>query len=142
MEVTEACGRAVGKALSTLNRLRAMGITVAVDDFGIEYSTLGRISPIPFDRLKIDRSFVRPEDNAEGGPHVLLENIINLGRQMGVSMVAEGVETEEEAACSRAWAASTGSGSILPAHARAGRDPAAFQLAACGTRPKRRRRMW
>lgn len=78
-----------------LQRLRAAGVRVAIDDFGTGYSSLSRLSDLPIDTLKIDRSFVSrlPDD---GLGRTLVATIISLAHAFGMSVVAEGVETEEQ----------------------------------------------
>jgi EAL domain-containing protein (putative c-di-GMP-specific phosphodiesterase class I)/CheY-like chemotaxis protein len=81
--------------LDTLIRLRLKGVTLAVDDFGTGYSNLGQIKRAPFGEFKIDRSFVQGALQDEEGL-AILETSILLGRKLGLTVVAEGVETEQE----------------------------------------------
>ena len=77
-----------------LQQLRALGVLVAVDDFGSGYSSIGYLNKFPLDILKIDRAFVtRCGDGARGR---LLESIVQLGQGLGLVAVAEGVETDAD----------------------------------------------
>ncbi len=101
VEITEGalfddCAAEVEK----LQRLRAAGVRVAMDDFGTGYSSLSRLSDLPIDTLKIDRSFVsRLPDDRLG--RTLVATIVSLAHAFGMSVVAEGVETEEQLAALR-----------------------------------------
>ena len=81
--------------LQRLGALRALGVRIALDDFGTGYSSLGYLWRFPFDRLKIDRSFVRVlgEEPRAGA---IVETIIGLGRVLRMPVTAEGVETEDQ----------------------------------------------
>jgi diguanylate cyclase (GGDEF)-like protein len=74
-----------------LTELRALGVSVAIDDFGIGYSSLGRLNDFPVNRLKIDRSFVQGVDNM-GRPAALVAAILSMAKALGLDVVAEGVE--------------------------------------------------
>jgi len=79
-------------ALKTLERLKASGVSVAMDDFGTGYSSLSTLRSFPFDRIKIDQSFIRDMvSNADAA--AIVNSIMGLGRAMGRPVVAEGVET-------------------------------------------------
>ncbi|MDE2052678.1 MAG: EAL domain-containing protein, partial [Gammaproteobacteria bacterium] len=82
-------------AVRRLERLRAAGVRVAVDDFGTGYSSLSRLSELPIDTLKIDRSFISRLPNDRSGC-TLVSTIISLARAFNMTVVAEGVETEEQ----------------------------------------------
>jgi EAL domain-containing protein (putative c-di-GMP-specific phosphodiesterase class I) len=71
-----------------------MGTGIALDDFGTGYSSLSALTSLPIDKLKIDQSFVRQLPNEEG--EVLVETIILMARRLGKTIVAEGIETEEQ----------------------------------------------
>ena len=82
-------------AIRTLQSLRSLGIRIGIDDFGTGHSSLAYIQDLPVDFLKIDRSFISPL--AEGGvPPAIVTAIVNLARDLGLSVIAEGVETVEQ----------------------------------------------
>lgn len=84
-----------GNVSSILKSLRAMGLRIAIDDFGVGYSNLSYLASFPISHLKIDRSFVK---NLEFGPkHVsLIQGAIQLGQNLGMTVIAEGVESESQ----------------------------------------------
>jgi EAL domain-containing protein (putative c-di-GMP-specific phosphodiesterase class I) len=96
--------------LSTLRQLKALGVTIAIDDFGTGYSALGYLQQLNVDRLKIDRSFVLAlsepgrsgTERAEREFASIPEMIVKLGHSLDLTVVAEGVETEEQARLLRA----------------------------------------
>ncbi len=85
----------VQHSTASLHALREMGITIAIDDFGTGFSSLSYLGKLPVDMLKIDRSFIL---NMASGPQgvALVSTIINLGHSLGLKVVAEGVETEDQ----------------------------------------------
>ncbi|HYF21296.1 MAG TPA: sensor domain-containing phosphodiesterase [Ramlibacter sp.] len=97
LEVTESV--LIGdmqRAIDVLNQARALGVPVAIDDFGTGYSSLSYIVTLPIDEVKIDRSFVRriTTDTAYRG---IVATCISLARNLSLKVVAEGVETQEQA---------------------------------------------
>jgi len=94
-------------ALATLTSLKNQGITISVDDFGTGYAALTQLSALPFDRLKIDRSFMESLGDEEQCD-ALVQAIVGIGKQLKLPVTAEGVETErlhrriEELGCSDA----------------------------------------
>jgi EAL domain-containing protein (putative c-di-GMP-specific phosphodiesterase class I) len=88
--------RDVGSTVSTLTRLRELGVRIAIDDFGTGYSSLSYLRRFPIDQLKIDRSFVK-EINENAHDSAICSAIISLGRGLDLEVVAEGVETTRQA---------------------------------------------
>jgi ammonium transporter, Amt family len=84
------------RALQMLNDLKRMGVAIALDDFGTGYSSLSYLSRYPFDTIKIDRSFVQNLSTADNA-QTIVKSIIDLGVGLGMKIVAEGVETLDEA---------------------------------------------
>jgi diguanylate cyclase (GGDEF)-like protein/PAS domain S-box-containing protein len=99
LELTESllADHAEGRVRSVLMQLKRLGVTLALDDFGTDYSSLGYLTQLPFDKIKIDRIFVDGITESERA-RKLLEGIIALGRGLGMTIVAEGAETAAEVA--------------------------------------------
>ncbi|MBS0249601.1 MAG: EAL domain-containing protein [Proteobacteria bacterium] len=96
IEVTESLFiQDFAAAQTTLRLLKRLGVTVAIDDFGTGYSSLSTLRNFPFDRLKVDRSFVSDMIN-NAGAAAIVTSVIGLGRAMGLRVVAEGVESQEQ----------------------------------------------
>nr|WP_280955325.1 EAL domain-containing protein [Cohaesibacter intestini] len=97
LELTESLfvNHAETSVRRTLAKLKAVGVTLALDDFGTGYSSLGYLIQLPFDKLKIDRLFVAGAPDSEKMQHVL-KGIIALGKGLGMTIIAEGVETTDE----------------------------------------------
>ena len=85
------------KTLATLNELRAMGVRVSMDDFGTGYSSLGYLRKYPFDKIKIDQSFVQ-ELSHTAESQAIVRAVTGLGLTLGMGVTAEGVETEDQRA--------------------------------------------
>jgi EAL domain-containing protein (putative c-di-GMP-specific phosphodiesterase class I) len=81
--------------LKRIGELRALGVRIALDDFGSGYSSLGYLQRFAFDKLKVDRSFVAALGRSPNAG-VIIQAIVSLGRALGVTVVVEGVETEEQ----------------------------------------------
>jgi diguanylate cyclase (GGDEF)-like protein len=96
LEVTETVLLpASGDAPAQLASIRALGCHIAMDDFGTGYSSLTQLRSFPFDRLKVDRSFIR--DLPESAQSLaILRSVIGLGRSLGIAVTAEGVETQDQ----------------------------------------------
>jgi diguanylate cyclase (GGDEF)-like protein len=86
--------------IGTLRELRAMGVGLSVDDFGTGYSSLSRLEAFPISEFKIDRSFVSQVDQNRS-KHVIVDAMIRLGKELQISVVAEGTETKDEVAVLR-----------------------------------------
>ncbi len=94
IEITESTVMRLGAATFTaLGQLKNMGVRLAVDDFGTGYSSLSRLQRLPFDTLKIDRSFVQAIDDRGNGGEIATA-VIMMGHSLGLSVTAEGVETD------------------------------------------------
>jgi len=81
-----------------LKALKALGVSIAMDDFGTGYSSLGYLWQFGFDKLKIDRSFIVALDSGEPRARDIIDTVISLGHKLEMSVTAEGVETERQAA--------------------------------------------
>jgi diguanylate cyclase (GGDEF)-like protein/PAS domain S-box-containing protein len=96
IEITESTVMrdAVG-SIAILTELRDLGVRISVDDFGTGYSSLGYLQRLPIDELKVDRAFVSP---LATGPRAasIVQSIVSLGHALGLTVIAEGVETEEQ----------------------------------------------
>jgi EAL domain-containing protein (putative c-di-GMP-specific phosphodiesterase class I) len=88
------------RALSVLKRLKAMGFRLAIDDFGTGYSSLSYLHRFPIDVLKIDRSFISNLGASTDGEKIVVA-ILALADSLGITVVAEGVETEAQASSLR-----------------------------------------
>ncbi|MGE0024219.1 MAG: putative bifunctional diguanylate cyclase/phosphodiesterase, partial [Hyphomicrobium sp.] len=82
-------------ALRTLERLKTLGVSVAMDDFGTGYSSLSTLRSFPFDRIKIDRSFIN-DMTSNNDAAAIVSSVMGLGRAIGRLVIAEGVETQEQ----------------------------------------------
>ena len=82
--------------VATLHQLRSLGVRIAMDDFGTGYSSLSYLRSFPFDKIKIDRCFVKDLADEDGGSLAILRAVSNLGSSLGMATTAEGVETQEQ----------------------------------------------
>jgi diguanylate cyclase (GGDEF)-like protein/PAS domain S-box-containing protein len=100
------------QVLATLHALRALGVRISMDDFGTGYSSLSYLRSFPFDKIKIDQSFVR-DLGSNRDAQAIVRSIISLGKGLGVTITAEGVETEAELSCLRAEGCHEGQGFLF-----------------------------
>jgi EAL domain-containing protein (putative c-di-GMP-specific phosphodiesterase class I) len=97
LEITEGVLiQDVGSGLATLNALKALGVRISIDDFGTGYSSMSYLKRLPIDVLKIDQSFVRDMLSTTADA-AIVEAIISIGKALNLEMIAEGVETPEQA---------------------------------------------
>ena len=93
LEITEtALVRDLNRALATLRRIKVLGVRIAMDDFGTGYSSLANLRAFPFDKIKIDGSFIKSVNVNEQGA-AIVRSVLGLGRALKLVVLAEGVET-------------------------------------------------
>jgi diguanylate cyclase (GGDEF)-like protein/PAS domain S-box-containing protein len=96
LEVTEtALVRDLNRALATLRRIKILGVRIAMDDFGTGYSSLSNLRAFPFDKIKIDGSFIKSV-NVNDQAAAIVRSVLGLGRALRLPVLAEGVETAAE----------------------------------------------
>lgn len=100
------------QALSVLEQLRGCGISLSVDDFGTGYSSLAQLQRLPVQELKIDQSFIRNLDSASGDG-VIVRSTIEMSHNLGLKVVAEGVEFEPSLKLLRLWKCDTAQGYLI-----------------------------
>ncbi len=110
IEITEnAVITELEKVIVTLEQLRAIGVGVQLDDFGTGYSSLNYLHQLPIDGIKIDRSFIT-QVSAENKKPSLTQSIITMGHELGLTIIAEGIESEEQIVRLKALGADYGQG--------------------------------
>ena len=96
IEITEtALVRDFNRALTTLRLVKALGVRIAMDDFGTGYSSLSNLRAFPFDKIKIDGSFIKSVNSNEQAA-TIVRAVLGLGRGLGLPVLAEGGETDAE----------------------------------------------
>jgi len=111
LEITEGTLMDRLDAFRTVQRLRDLGVSIAIDDFGTGYSSLARLRDLPVDLVKIDKSFIDAIDDQGGAP--IAAATIALAHSLGLRVVAEGVETEEQVAFLRGQDCDAAQGFLL-----------------------------
>lgn len=96
LEITESMTIDIKHAITVLNDLKSLGITISVDDFGTGYSSLNYLNMLPIDRLKIDRTFIKDITKNEEN-RAIVQTIIHIANNLNLKVIAEGVELEEQA---------------------------------------------
>ena len=79
-----------------LRDLRTLGVKIALDDFGTGYSSLSYLQSFPFDKIKIDRSFIKDLEAGNENALAIVSAVVQLGRTLGMATTAEGVETSDQ----------------------------------------------
>jgi len=96
LEITESMAMEdISLVLRVLADIRSTGASVAIDDFGTGFSSLSQLRQLDVERLKIDRAFVREAQSSNAGS-TIAQMVVNLGRGLGMRVIAEGIETEEQ----------------------------------------------
>ena len=112
LEVTESLAAQDDSARAKLRELKALGVRIALDDFGTGYSSLACLHQLPVDTVKIDRSFVTHAETS-AYHRVLIEATIRVAQTLGMSTVAEGIETDSQAALMRELQCAKGQGYLF-----------------------------
>ena len=95
IELTEGCViEDIEDTIAKMQALQIMGIRISIDDFGIGYSSLSYLKSLPLSQLKIDQSFIRHIDDPNAA--VIVETIIMMAKSLGLSVIAEGVENQDQ----------------------------------------------
>jgi diguanylate cyclase (GGDEF)-like protein len=133
VEITEtAMFQDTEETLATLRGLKALGAKIALDDFGTGYSSLSHLRRFPFDRVKIDRSFVQFLGKIESDSAAIVRAVIGLCASLGVAVTAEGVETREQLDWLRAEGSVDAQGFLLARPVPAAAVPAVIETLSLG----------
>ena len=118
LEITESVQLDANGSGPTLRRLKEMGVRVALDDFGTGYASMSYLRSFPFDKIKIDQTFVQDMQRLES--RVIVQTVFSMGQQLNIEVVAEGVETVEQLALLRLHGCRKAQGYLfgrpIPAH--------------------------
>jgi diguanylate cyclase (GGDEF)-like protein len=114
LEITESTAMEnAERSAQILNRLKELGVQLSIDDFGTGFSSLSQLHRLPFDTLKIDRSFVNNSTDESGENSQILQTIISLAKNLKMKVIAEGIETESQLALLRNLGCDYGQGYLL-----------------------------
>nr|WP_303705822.1 EAL domain-containing protein [Brevundimonas naejangsanensis] len=114
LEITEtAMITDMERTTHVLRQLKALGVTVAMDDFGTGYSSLSTLKAFPFDKIKLDRSFMLELDGAAPQSRAIIRAVLTIGESLSIPVLAEGVETAEQLAFLRAQGCNEVQGYLL-----------------------------
>ncbi|MFZ5672843.1 MAG: sensor domain-containing phosphodiesterase [Pseudomonadota bacterium] len=115
LEITESCLlEKTSETLQTLKELKELGVSIALDDFGTGYCGLGYLGSFPFDKIKIDQSFVKDVETTRKSAEIF-RAVINIGHSLGLVTLAEGIETQEQLDFLRALGCQQGQGFLFSA---------------------------
>ena len=113
LEITESCLlEKTSETLQILQDLKELGVSIALDDFGTGYCGLGYLGSFPFDKIKIDRSFVKDVETTRKSAEIF-RAVINIGHSLGLVTLAEGIETKEQLEFLRALGCQQGQGFLF-----------------------------
>ncbi|MGH7025840.1 putative bifunctional diguanylate cyclase/phosphodiesterase [Brevundimonas sp.] len=114
LEITEtAMISDMERTTHVLRQLKALGVTIAMDDFGTGYSSLSMLRAFPFDKIKLDRSFMTELDGAAPQSRAIIRAVLTIGESLSIPVLAEGVETAEQLAFLRAQGCNEVQGYLL-----------------------------
>ena len=138
IEVTESVflGRGSECVETALKLLSAAGISVALDDFGTGYASLSHLKQFPVDAIKIDRSFIR-DLHEDPGDAAIVHALISLGKSLGIKVIAEGIETQQQAAYLRKHGCDFGQGYLFGAAVPAADIPGLLASSRARTRGRK-----
>ncbi|WP_299321266.1 EAL domain-containing protein [Parasphingopyxis sp.] len=121
LETTEAIlGQDNEQAIKTFEQLRSLGVTMALDDFGSGYSTLGFIGKASFNSIKIDKRFIRDAENGSKSSIAIIRAVIAMADSLGIATIAEGIENDSQYAIAERLGVSQVQGYYLDHPMRAG----------------------
>jgi EAL domain-containing protein (putative c-di-GMP-specific phosphodiesterase class I) len=112
LEITETVAMEAGNAcIPTFQALRGLGVRLAIDDFGTGYSSLAYLKRSPVDTLKVDRAFINGIEHEHDS--AIVRSVVSLGRSLGLTVTAEGIETAEQLDTLRSLACDEGQGYLF-----------------------------